>query len=65
MILFSKEIAKRLGVHQNTLQKREFQRRIKLPVGKIGKRIAISESIFEEWVLNNFGVNTDEATKEN
>ena len=56
-ILDSDEIAKRLNVSRNTLQKREFQRRIRLPLGRRGNRIAIPEPIFDEWVLNGFGAN--------
>ena len=59
-ILFSKEIAERLGVHRNTVQKREFQERIGLPKDRRGNRIAIPEPVFDEWVLNGFGANRNE-----
>lgn len=51
-ILYSKELAERLNVSVGTLHKKEFQRRIGLPPDRIGRRIAIPEPKFEEWVLN-------------
>lgn len=52
--LYADEIAKRLNVSKATLHKREFQKRIGLPLGKIGNRIFCPEPIWDEWALKKF-----------
>ncbi len=51
-ILFAKEIATRLNVSVATLHKKEFQRRLGLPLDHYGKQLGCPEQKFEEWVLN-------------
>jgi len=55
--IYSKELAERLNVTMGTLHKKSFQRRIKLPVRKMGKRIFCIESMFNDWVINPDGMN--------
>jgi len=57
--IFSEEMAQRLNVSMGTLHKRDFQRRIGLPVRKIGKRLFCPEPVFDQWVLTQAGVGTD------
>ena len=57
--LFSKELAERLGVSVGTLHKTEFQQRLGLPIGKIGRKIFSPEPIFNEWVMRQAGVGRD------
>ena len=54
-ILYADDIAQRLNVSKGTLHKKEFQRRIGLPIGRIGKRISCPEPIFDDWVINKTG----------
>lgn len=51
-ILYAEEIADRLNVSVATLHKKEFQRRLNIPIKHMGRRIYIPEIKFEEWVLN-------------
>lgn len=55
--LFASEIAERLNVSMGTLHKKEFQNRIGIPLGKMGKRIFCPEPIFEKWVFEKSGFN--------
>jgi len=59
-LLFSKDIALRLGVSKATLHKKEFQKRIGLPTNRIGKRIAIPEPVFNDFIINPSKVKGDE-----
>lgn len=59
-ILFGKEIAERLNVGVETLYKKEFQQRLKLPIQRMGRRIYIPEPKFEEWVLNPTGADNEQ-----
>jgi len=58
--IYSKELAERLNVSLGTLHKKSFQRRIKLPVQKMGKRIFCPEPVYNDWILNPEGVNKNE-----
>lgn len=59
--LYSQELADRLNVSRDTLHKREFQQRLKLPILHMGKRIYIPEPVFEEWALNPAGYKNEKA----
>jgi len=54
-ILWIKDIADRLNVSVGTVHKKEFQKRLGLPLEYAGKRPYIPEPKWDEWVLNPSG----------
>ena len=58
--IYSKELAERLNVTLGTLHKKSFQKRIKLPVKKMGKRLFCPEPIFNDWIIDPDGVKGNE-----
>lgn len=48
-IMFSKDIAKMFGCSENTLRRREFRKKLGIPIKKVGKRLCCSRSELEKW----------------
>ncbi|MCB9748298.1 MAG: hypothetical protein H6755_07810 [Candidatus Omnitrophica bacterium] len=58
-ILYAKDIAERLNVSVGTLHKKEFQRRLGLPLDHKGRQLCCPEPILNEFFLKPYEPKSD------
>jgi hypothetical protein len=52
-ILTVEQVSSILGIHRNTIQRKDWRRQTGCPLRKIGKRLYCHASDFQKWIRGN------------